>query len=240
MPDEIKSESNTIIVKTSGKVTLVLQFFTAALLAFSTCVTYNNFNEQYNWTKSVRRQQIAPDINLTSETHFSEDFYTLYITFANVGNGTAHDIWLTVTYEKNILSTIVHDFSVVGSTVVQKYILPNQKVSCSIGMSNLIPEIDSLSSNQKAYTVLGKSFVFYFSYFDTDNNEYLLVEKVPPTALSGPLILQEKDTALDTLLLSLAEGVPDFSKKLIKDPDIRSESRWIKPKWGVPIDKNKK
>jgi hypothetical protein len=237
MNDETESQNQQpavqpIIVKTTNRFSLFLQVFTAIVLLTSSWVTYRNFKIQHNWSQQIRRNQIAPNLVLSPGTRYTNG-RTLTINIKNIGNGPAQDVFLLISMGDHFLSHVVNTFTPDSGSEKQKYILPSQDVSCVVDLWNLIPGLDTIPKRQLDEMLFERALYFYFSYFDSDNNEYLLIQNAAPNSINGLMIANFSETPLDSLLLFRAKGIVG-SRRVYQDPKIRSDLRWVRRELVYP------
>ncbi len=200
-----------------------------ALIAFviSSYTNHNLMKQQQAFEKETRKNQICPDIRISSETGYNDGLDKKTLVFENVGNGIAQDLVLKVRANDRILPLAYHSFILVGSEKKkQNYILPSQKLKISVGISDVFVNKKNWTLKEKWDKVLPLNWIYYFSYFDLDGNEYLLVLPELYLGERGLIMFTTEECMFDSLILTM----PKNQRILLDSINIRTEGRWFKRK----------
>jgi len=192
-------------------------------------VTYKIYEGTVAWQKEARRLQISPYIYILPATDLSDSLSHLDIVFTNSGSGIANNLFLLIEYNGKFAQTGIYDFKPYDTDgQFQKYILPGQTLHRRIDLADIFGiEYYEMTLKEKMDKVLGEAFIFYFSYFDGDGNEYLRIFKVPPGSTQGPLVIVFKDWELLNRIRNKSQGMRIFSDKLIINPKLRDPHGWF-------------
>ncbi|MCI0330615.1 MAG: hypothetical protein L0196_06630 [candidate division Zixibacteria bacterium] len=215
-------------IKWTDKASVALSF--SALLS-SICVAWIALNltcSQQKWQETIRRNEIAPDIQLSAETGLDQKtLERATIVFENIGRGTAQNIMVWIRYLDTIRIAVIQEFIPLNGGPEQNYIKPNEKLKFFVDLVNILgEEYPKKTLNEKIEIVPRLSWTFYFSYFDIDGNEKLLVTTVNPAGIGAGIILHTGAETLDSIFLSLPPSRKHIYEE--KDIDIRDEFGLVK------------
>ena len=199
-----------------------------ALIAFVWSARTNQqiIRNQNLWQEEIRKNQIFPDIRLTPETGFIDNYDKARIVFENLGDGQARDIFLWIGDENKIMGFTFHNFHPYNDPIIdQNYILPKQKVYMAFDAGNIFgDEYSALNKMDKIGIATRATWSFYFSYFDIDGNEYLQVLTEHPAGVRGAWVFKSSSSKLDSLLF----GLRNSDRARYFNPGIRGANRWVK------------
>jgi len=181
---------------------------------------------QQEWQKASRKNDIASDIRISSDTYLdSISPENATIIFENIGKGIAQDIFLWIGDGKELFPMVFHNFDPVSGGPSQNYIRPGQKLKFGISALMFSKKRSLKTRSDSLSAITSAIFTFYFSYFDVDGNQYLLVITEHPAGVGGEMLVNvRKGVPLDSMLLSL----PRSKRYIYTDKDIRDQFRWVK------------
>lgn len=213
------------------KVAIFISLLSLGAFIWSAWTNQRLIRYQQKWQETTRRNEITPDIQLTSETGFDSTYDGVTIVFENISKSIAQDIFLLIGDSRKISRLTFHDFVPHGGGSMQNYIKPGEKLKCSFPASMMFgDEYSNKFLEEKGHIARPSEWTFYFSYFDVDRNEYLVTITEHPAGVGGDINVWTltQRTPLDSLLLSL----PRSKKAIYKDIHIRDltegEYPWIR------------
>ncbi|MDZ4722615.1 MAG: hypothetical protein SGI97_01695 [candidate division Zixibacteria bacterium] len=215
---------------------LVTNFLMVLVTSWFSYISIDVYNKNNDLHKQSRRLQIQPILEFV-EAQPNSDKTWISLRIKNIGAGPALDIRLII-HQDTILSDIAYFCFPLGVNK-DTALLRKRRASDAvqrIGDYDVQDHIDSREEvifefmqnpTSEAFGVFGSKYSFFFSYFDSDGNEYLRIFNESSSSPVFPIIIIPKKGFFQDSLRDLARNIPQGGAGTLENISIRGPHGWF-------------